>query len=100
MSGESPVVNSSAVFEPAAGVASVAIGDEVVVHRVAPPDSFVLNTTAGLLWQCLDGKSSLGDILDDLAAAFGADRVEVEKGCVPIVATWMAHHLVEEVGGV
>lgn len=88
------------MFGPAAGVASVTIGDEVVVYRVAPPDSFVLNPTAGLLWQCLDGKSPLGDILDDLAAAFGVDRAEVEKGCLPIVATWLAHQLVEEVDGV
>ena len=99
MSGEPPGVSSGVVFGPAAGVASVAIGDEVVVYRVAPPDSFVLNATAGLLWQCLDGKSRLDDIFDDLAAAFGADRAEIEKDCLSIVSTWLAHHLVEEVDG-
>jgi hypothetical protein len=99
VSGQPPEVNSAVVLGPATGVASVAIGDEVVIYRVVPPDSFVLNPTAGLLWQCLDGQSRLDEILDDLAAAFGVDRAEVEKDCVPIVATWLAHHLVEEVDG-
>jgi hypothetical protein len=99
VSGHPPELSLGVVFGPAAGVVSVAIGDEVVVYRVAPPDSFVLNATAGLLWQCLDGKSRLGDIFDDLAAGFAVDRSHVEVDCVPIVATWLAHHLVEEVAG-
>lgn len=94
-----PELGRAAVFRPAAGVAWVPIGDEVVVYRVAPPDSFVLNATAGLLWQCLDGASRLDEILDDLALAFEADRAEVEKDCVPVVSTWLAHKLVEELEG-
>ena len=97
MSHEPPEVDSAAVLGPAQGVAWVAIGDEIVIYRVAPPDSFVLNPTAGLLWQCLDGASRFGDILEDLADAFGTDRAEVEKDCLPVVNTWLAHHLVEEV---
>ena len=87
------------MLAPADGVAWVAIGDEIVVYRVAPPDSYVLNPIAGLLWQCLDGTSPLTDILDDLSAAFEADRAEVERDCVPVVTTWLAHHLVKEVDG-
>ncbi len=78
----------------------MAIGDEIVVYRTAPPDSFVLNATAGLLWQCLDGVSSLTDIVDDMAEAFGANRAAVEDDCLPVVSTWLAHHLVEEVNDV
>jgi hypothetical protein len=85
------------VLGPAPGVAWVTIGDEIVVYRTAPPDSFVLNATAGLLWQCLDGASRLTDILDDLAEAFRADRASVENDCLPVVNTWLAHRLVEEV---
>lgn len=92
-------LDPASVFGPAPGVAWVAIGDEIVVHRVVPPDSFVLNATAGLLWQCLDGSSRLTDILDDLATAFGADRTEVEDDCVPVITTWLAHHLLKEVDG-
>jgi hypothetical protein len=94
-----PQVSPASVFGPAAGVAWVAIANEIVLYRVAGPASLVLNPTAGLLWQCLDGTSPLTDILDDLADAFGADRTEVERDCVPIVSAWLAEKLVEEVDG-
>lgn len=97
MKGEAPEVDPAAVLGPAPGVAWVAIGDEIVVHRVARTASFVLNSTAGLLWQCLDGVSPLAEILGDLADTFGADRSQVEKDCVTVVRTWLAHELVEEV---
>lgn len=99
MTGELPGVDPAAVLGPPAGVAWVAIGDEVVVYRVAPPAGFVLNSTAGLLWRCLDGTSPLAEIFDDLADTFGADRAEVERDCVAVVSTWLAHNLVEEVDG-
>lgn len=99
MNSELPEVDPAAAFRPAAGVAWAAIGDEIVLYRVADAASLVLNSTAGLLWQCLDSTSPLTDILDDLADAFGADRAEVEKDCVPVVSRWLAQHLVEEVNG-
>jgi hypothetical protein len=99
MSGQPSELDPATVLRAAAGVAWVPIGDEVVVYRVVPPYSYVLNATAGLLWQCLDSTSCLAEILDDFAVAFGADRGEVEKDCVPVVRTWLAHHLVEEVDG-
>jgi|SRR5579884_780170 len=94
-----PDVKTTAVVGPAVGVAWVAIGDEVVVYRVDGAASLVLNSTAGLLWQCLDGTSHLADIFDDIAAAFGANRTEVEKDCVPMVSAWLAENLVQEVAG-
>jgi hypothetical protein len=80
-------------------VAWVAIADETVVYRVAGAACVVLNTTAGLLWQCLDGASPLADIFDDLADAFSTDRSELEKDCIPVVSRWLAESLVEEVHG-
>jgi hypothetical protein len=94
---ELPEVNRAAVFGPAGGVAWVAIGDEVVVYRVADAASLVLNSTAGLLWQCFDEPGRLDEILDDLAAAFGADRNQVEKDCMPVLRAWVAENLVAEV---
>jgi hypothetical protein len=91
------MIDPATVLGPAAGVAWVAVGDEIVVYRVADAASLVLNSTAGLLWQCLDRTSRLGDILDDLAAAFGTDPAEVEKDCAPLLSTWLSEHLVEEV---
>jgi hypothetical protein len=100
MNGETPQIQPAAVLGPADGVAWVAIGDEVVLYRARDAASLVLNSTAGLVWQCLDGKSRLADIFDDLAEAFGADRAAVETDCVPVVSTWLAEHLVEQVDNV
>lgn len=98
MDDKLPEVDPATVFGPAPGVAWVATGDEVVVYRVAGGASLVLNSTAGLLWQCLDNTSRLADIFDDLADAFGADRDQVEKDCLPVLRTWLGENLVEEVG--
>ncbi|HLJ09294.1 MAG TPA: PqqD family protein [Acidimicrobiia bacterium] len=99
MSDRLPDVKATAVLGPAVGVAWVAIGDEVVVYRVDGAASLVLNSTAGLLWQCLDGTSQLAEILDDIAVTFGANRAEVEKDCVTMVSTWLVENLVQEVTG-
>lgn len=97
MKRDIPLVDPSVVLGPAAGVGWVTIGDEVVVHRVDIGRSLVLDSNAGLLWKCLDGTSRLGEILDDIADAFGVDRAEVEDSCAPIVETWLADKVVEEV---
>src|SRR5437660_11145906 len=99
MNAELPEVHPGAVLGPADGVAWVAIGDEIVLYRASDAASLVLNSTAGLLWQCLDGTSRLADIVDDLAQTFGANRIEVEKDWVPMVSTWLSENLVEEVTG-
>jgi len=99
VSSHLPDVDPAAVFGTAPGVAWVAIGDETVVYRVVGAASLVLNATAGLLWQCLDGTSKLADILDDLADAFATDRTQLEKDCIPVVSRWLAESLVEEVQG-
>ena len=100
MDAELPEVHPNAVLGPAGGVAWVAIGDEIVLYRASDAASLVLNSTAGILWQCLDGRSRLADIFDDLADAFRAERSAVETDCVPVVSTWLAEHLVEQVGDV
>jgi hypothetical protein len=100
MTAELPAVRPGAVLSPAEGVAWVAIGDEIVLYRAADAASLVLNSTAGLLWQCLDGESRLGEIFDDLAGVFGADRAAVESDCVPVLGRWLAEHLVEQVNDV
>src|SRR3954452_11077956 len=100
MDAQLPEVHPGAVLGPAGGVAWVAIADEIVLYRASDAASLVLNSTAGLLWQCLDGRSRLADIFDDLAEVFQADRSAVETDCVPIVTTWLAEHLVEQVDNV
>lgn len=90
-------VDRAGTFRTRSDVAWVVLGDELVVHRVTPPASFVLNAVAGLLWRCLDGTGSLADVLSDIADAFEVDLERVERDCLPVVDTWLRQRLVEEV---
>ena len=78
MNGKLLEADPAAVFGPAAGVAWVSVGDEVVVYRVADAASLVLNPTAGVLWQCLDNTSRFADILDRALDMVGK-RSELQK---------------------
>ena len=49
------------------------------------------------LWQCFDEPGRLDEVLDDLADAFGEDRTQVEKDCMPLLRTWVAENLIAEV---
>jgi hypothetical protein len=78
-------------------VAEVQIGDEVVIYSPATRTSLVLDATAGLLWQCLDGVSSLHEIFVDIADAYNTSEVQISNDFLPVVARWLAAQVVEEV---
>jgi len=69
-------------------VAWVEIDGEVVVYDPADQSSYLLNTTAGLIWRFLDGEDTLDGLADDLADAFDADaglvRVDVAAAVVDL----------------
>lgn len=96
MSAEPTGVEPSAVLTPKAGVGWVVVGDEVVVHRVEPSTSFVLNPMAGILWRCLDGESPLDEILGDIADEYGIERQQIAEDFMPVVQTWLDQKLIEE----
>ena len=70
-------------------VAWVPVDREVVVWHPAAGASFVLDPTAALLWQCLDGESALGDVLADIADVVGAPLADVTADCLPVVESWL-----------
>jgi hypothetical protein len=49
-----------------------------VVYRVDADEVFLLNGTAGLIWDHLDGTGTVGDLVIDLAGAFDAAAAEIE----------------------
>lgn len=63
-------------------------GTEAVVHMPALGATHVLDRSAAMLWQCLDGVSPLEEIFADMAAVFGVDRSVVEHDCLPVVRSW------------
>ena len=54
----------------------------------------ILNLTAGVLWECLDGESELGDILADIADVYGIDTDTVEASSLPVITAWLEDGLV------
>lgn len=92
-----PAVSPDALIRQARGTAWVEIGAEVVVYRAADATSYVLSKVAGLVWQCLDGESSLREICTDLAQVFEISVEQVIDDFLPIVAQWLMGSIVEEV---
>ena len=64
----------------AASTDTIRIDDEALVLDESDGGLHVLNATAAIVWECLDGVSTLDDICVDLAEAFGVpyDRVAAD----------------------
>ena len=70
-------------------VAWVQVDGAVVVHRFASNDAFLLDPMASVLWQCLDGESSLADVFADIADVAGVAPDTVAHDCLPVVRSWL-----------
>lgn len=57
-----------------------------------------LDGIASMVWACLDGESTLGQVADDLAAAFAAPADVVQPDVAVLVARLCALGLVVEAG--
>jgi hypothetical protein len=66
-------------FVPAAqtDVASVLVGNEIVLGRIAPGTRYVqtaaLNESGSVVWQCFDGSGTIDEIAADIADVFAVD---------------------------
>jgi hypothetical protein len=93
---ESTVVGPETVLRRVPDVAWTPIADEIVVHRVLTTTSWVLNPMAGLVWQCLDGESSVEEILGDVAEVFAVNEAHVRDDFLPILEVWVREGIAEE----
>ena len=103
--GELPVEYGTAVQPPepvypddvlsvADHVVARGVGDETVLFDPRESDAHVLNSSASLLWNCLDGAGSVREIFADLADAFGVPVGVIEHDFVPLLSDWKRHQLV------
>jgi peroxiredoxin len=72
------------------------LGDEQVVIGGAT-QLVVLNATAALIFQFLDGEATLGELVDDFTDALGVDRAVVEEDVLTFVRELGANGLLEGV---
>ena len=81
---------------PSPTVTMVAIGDETVLVDERTGHAEVVNHTASIVWQCLDGRSTLAEIATDLAEVFGVDRQVVLADVLSLVTSLATLHYVDD----
>lgn len=92
-----PEVGPDLVLRRHADAAWVIIDDEVVVYLLRLETSWVLDRTAALLWQVLDGDAPLDEIVADFADAFSVPAAQIFEDFRAVLAEWLFDGLVEEV---
>lgn len=55
---------------------------------------YILNPTAAVIWECLDGRASLAEIAADVAVAFSADESMVRDSVLMTVSNFVEKGLV------
>ena len=90
-------VDDGTVPIPAPHVAMVEIDDGGLLVDEEAGRGYALNTTASLVWTLFDAVSPIGDVIDDVSAAFGAPREDVADSVVGMVRTFGELGLFENV---
>ena len=73
------------VVEPSDNCGSLVLRDEMVIVHEPSGRAHVLNQSGALIWQCLDGTSSLADIANDVADVFSLPPEGVQQQVVDLV---------------
>lgn len=84
--GAMPLLDGACVPSRVFGVLEVMLGVEVVVLDRSNERCHVLNPTSGVVWSCIDGRLTLNEIADVIAAEAGVERSEID----PIVTLAVA----------
>jgi hypothetical protein len=59
---------------PAPGVGVIQVDEQIVLVDELTGRAHALNPTASIVWECLDGQTPIGVIIDDVHAEFGGPR--------------------------
>ena len=83
-------ISETFVPRPRGDVSFVEVDNELVVAAPAGPfasDAHWLDRTASIVWKAFDGVTPVGSLVDELAAAFGADRDVVRDDVIELTRT-------------
>ena len=86
-------------------VARKIAGEFIIVPLVAgigdlEDELFTLNETGGTIWDRLDGRRSLQDVVEELCAEFEASTEEIERDVMGFVAELFKRGMLVEASGV
>lgn len=87
------------VLVPPAHVAVAVFESEAVLYDGSSNAIVRINGTASAIVQSCDGRTPLGDVIDELARSFGAARDEVAAGVHALVGDLAGQGLLEEAPG-
>lgn len=91
---QSWAIDAGFVGEPNPDLDTALIGTEALVFDPVGPFRIPLNTTAALIWACLDGKATLAEISTDLADGTGAPFEAVLVDVIAVVVRLVARGIV------
>lgn len=96
-------VNFNAVYAPSEDVVARKIEDELIIVPLASgigdmeDELFTLNETGVFIWERLDGKKSLKDLIDEISQEFDAPVDEISKDVIGFVEELLKRGMLVEV---
>lgn len=78
-------------------MASVVIETETLLMHEDSGQVYLLSPSGGVIWACLDGVSTVGDIAVDIAQVYGLPRDRVTRDVIELVRALMASGALEGV---
>jgi len=90
-------IDERTVLVPAAHVAMVDVDDGGLLVDEEAGRGYPVNATASLLWKLLDSVSPVGELIDDVSAAFDVPRSAVADSVHDLVRTFGHLGLLENV---
>ena len=85
------------VFSRKKGVVFRRILDEMVLINTKAGEVITLNETGADIWERIDGKKNVGEILDELAQLYDVERNELERDVKNFIEDLLDAGILEEI---
>jgi hypothetical protein len=94
------------IYVPSEDIVSREIEGEILIVPLisgigdVEDELFSLNETGKIIWDRLDGEKSLGDLVNELSAEFGAPAEEIEEDVIGFVAELLKRGILVDISSV
>lgn len=92
-------VDGSFAPSPRAGVDAADLDGEVIVFDTDSGELHRLDPIGSVVWRCIDGESTVDDLVADLAAAFSVDPVTVRVDVISLTESLLEAGLLSRAEG-
>ncbi len=99
-------VKLDAIYAPSEDVVARRIEDELIIVPLAAgigdmeDELFTLNETGVIIWECLDGRKCLKDVVKEISQEFDASVEEITKDIIGFVEELLRRKMLVEVSKV